>query len=266
VFGFELEKATRAALQAAAPRVTVVSPERIAQELRGMLGVVGQTRAARLLVETELAAVILPELPRLATLRASGGARTWWDCTLATLAELESSAASLFGLALAALLIDVGRGVAEGDAEAAAAGGKMARTAGRRWRLSNEEREEAAWLVEHQHRLRDGASRPWSQVQPLLAHRFGRDLVTLCAARAAALGESSADVEFCRRKLELPYEVLDPPPLVTGDDLKRIGMRPGREFSGLLQRVREAQLDGVVTMHDEALALVRRLRGQVAND
>lgn len=260
VFGFELEAATRAALHAAAVQVTVVSPERIAQELRGMLGVVGQAQAARLLMETGLAAAILPEIVPLATLRTPDDSRTWWDVTPATLTTLETAAPLRFGTALAALLLDAGRAVADADEAAAVAGSEIANLAGRRWRLSNDEREQTTWLVRHQHGLQAAANRPWSQVQPLLAHRLGADLVLLCEARAAVLGESHDDLDFCRERLAWPAERLNPPPLVTGDDLVRLGMSPGKEFAGLLQAARAAQLDGVVKTTAEAEALVAERR------
>jgi poly(A) polymerase len=268
VFGFELEAATQAALTAAASQVTVVSPERIAQELRGMLGGAGQTTAARLLVDVGLAAAILPEVSPLQSLLASDGKRTWWDLTLDTLRQLEEHGRTSFGTALAALTLDVGRGAAASanvdEAGTAKRGADFVRAASRRWRLSNDERDEASWIVEHQFGLRRAVARPWSQVQPLLAHRFGPELLTVCAARAAALVEPPEDFEFCRTWLARPREVLDPPPLVTGNDLAAIGLRPGKGFAELLQAARDAQLDGRATTRDEALAVVTQLRA--AND
>ncbi|MGC3970747.1 MAG: hypothetical protein QM775_26460 [Pirellulales bacterium] len=58
----------------------------------------------------------------------------------------------------------------------------------------------------------------------------------------------------------MPPEVLNPPPLITGDDLIRRGMRPGKQFAALLQAARDAQLDGRITSRDEAFALVERLQ------
>jgi len=219
VFGFELEAATRTALHNAADQVTVVSPERIAQEMRGMLGRVGMATAARLLMDVGLVAAILPELlpTRLLpteTTAIDGG--SWWDRTLATLSELEAFAPVSFGTALAALLIDAGRPTAASEAEAATAAAHIAQTAGRRWRLSNEEREQAAWLVERQNALDLAERRPWSELQPVLAHRYGAELVTLRAARAAAMRQPADDVDFCRARLAWPREMLDPPPLITG--------------------------------------------------
>jgi poly(A) polymerase len=47
--------------------------------------------------------------------------------------------------------------------------------------------------------------------------------------------------------------------VVSGDDLIAAGMKPGPVFKELLERVREAQLDGVIHSKDEGLALVGRI-------
>jgi poly(A) polymerase len=73
---------------------------------------------------------------------------------------------------------------------------------------------------------------------------------------AQATHTETADIAWCRARLQGPRETLDPPPLLTGDDLIRHGIRPGPAFRVLLERVRAAQLDGEVHTQAEALALV----------
>jgi hypothetical protein len=68
------------------------------------------------------------------------------------------------------------------------------------------------------------------------------------------------DVEFCRAKLALPASELNPPPLITGDDLKAAGIPPGPEFRALLEGVRDAQLLKQIATREEALALAQQLR------
>jgi hypothetical protein len=85
-------------------------------------------------------------------------------------------------------------------------------------------------------------------------------LVALHAARLSVAGADVADVAWCRQRLTWPAAELDPPPLLTGDDLLRHGVPAGPLYRRLLSRLRDAQLDGQVTNRDEALGLVERLR------
>jgi hypothetical protein len=47
---------------------------------------------------------------------------------------------------------------------------------------------------------------------------------------------------------------IDPPPLVSGDDLLAAGLPAGRELGAALAKVRRLQLDGLVTSRAEAIA------------
>ena len=68
-------------------------------------------------------------------------------------------------------------------------------------------------------------------------------------------------VEFCHRFLqEVPSEELDPPPLITGDDLLGLNLKPGPRFKELLQAVRNAQLDGTIKTREQAIAFVDQLQ------
>jgi poly(A) polymerase len=71
-----------------------------------------------------------------------------------------------------------------------------------------------------------------------------------------------ADADFCREKLHLPPETLNPPPLLTGDDLIAHGVPRGKEYKTLLDAVRDAQLERVICSKQEALALIDVLRGK----
>ena len=50
--------------------------------------------------------------------------------------------------------------------------------------------------------------------------------------------------------------------LVSGHDLTAMGLEPGPRYKELLDRVREAQLDGTITTREEALAMLRSLLGE----
>ena len=61
---------------------------------------------------------------------------------------------------------------------------------------------------------------------------------------------------YCRERLTLPAEKLNPPPLLTGDDLIQLGVPRGRLYATLLRKVRDAQLDGQIADRDQAIEFV----------
>ena len=127
-------------------------------------------------------------------------------------------------------------------------------------KLSNQEREHVAWLVEHQAALKDAAARPLAALKRLLASPYRDELIELARASAAAAGVESEDVAFVLRFLEEHGpEDINPPPLISGADLMEHGLVPGPEFQRLLDLVRDAQLNEEVHDREEALQLLRRL-------
>ena len=75
------------------------------------------------------------------------------------------------------------------------------------------------------------------------------------------LADDGADLQpvlFCEHFLETtPPDVLNPPPLVTGNDLIALGLQPGPQFKQLLDEVRDAQLNGELSNRDEARAVIQ---------
>ena len=56
-----------------------------------------------------------------------------------------------------------------------------------------------------------------------------------------------------RKREEFAHEPIIPPPLVTGDDLIALGMKPGPKFAEILDAVETRQLEGTLKTRDEAL-------------
>lgn len=236
-FGFVLEAATRAAVERFAGLVVTVSPERIAAELRAMFARPGRGEALLLLRDTGLFDVLFPEFAG-----AAEGPDAGWGERARRLDALDEPSLP------AALAV-----FAEG-----AAGSLPAVIA--RLRLSNREGAAAAWLRAALDAFDDGSSppppdRPWSTVQPWLAHRDAPLLADALRARAALGGpEGGAVARWVGDRLELPRVELDPPPLLGGDDLRRAGFAPGPALGATLARLRALQLDGVVRSAAEARA------------
>jgi len=137
----------------------------------------------------------------------------------------------------------------------------MAEAIADRLRLSTAEKTRIAWLVEKHQYLADAPTMRASKLKPILIHPGIRELLELHRADAIASGKNLDHVAFCERMLrDTPPEELNPSPVVTGDDLVAIGMKPGREFKRLLDAVRDAQLEGQIRTKLEGLQLVRELR------
>ena len=94
----------------------------------------------------------------------------------------------------------------------------------------------------------------------ILAEPGIEELLALHRADALASTGDAQHVDYCWYYLEhQPSGPINPPPLLTGHDLVRHGLKPGPRFAVLLDRVREAQLDGQVQSKREALEWVDRL-------
>ena len=247
-FDFQIESETLRAIQEMAGEVMTVSAERIGAEIRRMLLDANRARAVRLLRETSLLEHVLPEVAALSPADFEDTVRV-----LAALCE------PTLPLALAALLSNVyGAQSAESlEVLPAPRAPLSARSIGRRLRFTNKETERCAWLRANRSVVAEAPQLPWPRVQRVLTHEGAAELVALHEAIA---GPDDPALHFCRERLAWPAERLNPPPLVDGADLIAHGLAPGPQFSALLEKIRDAQLDRQITTRDEALALADRLR------
>lgn len=232
--GFAIDPATLAAIRQMAPEATAVSGERNGAELRRVLTHDHCRRGVELLAETDLLPHLLPEI---AAARAANPA--WWDAMLDRLGRLQSPT---LATALAALAVD---GVGAADL----------RALGRRLRLPNKDTDRAVWLHAHLPLVAAAATAPWPQLQRALIHAGAEELIVLAAA---ALAVDHPGLVRCREQLAVPLERWNPPPLVTGDDLKTHRIKPGPQFASLLEYLRDEQLEGRLATRDQALAAARQ--------
>jgi poly(A) polymerase len=191
-----------------------------------------------------------------------------WDHTRLVLSLLPPDPS--FTLAFAALLHDVGKPVTrvfqhgrysfhnhERD------GARIADRLSRALRLSNSERERIVWLVEYHQYLGEAKKLRESKLKRILAEPGIDDLLALHRADALASSGNTKHVDYCRYYLEnQPSGPINPPPLITGHDLVRHGLKEGPQFKTLLDRIREAQLDGEIQSKREALEWVDRHRAE----
>jgi poly(A) polymerase len=282
-FELEIDPRTGAAVCAMAPQITVVSAERIADELQKILVDPHRARGLRLFMDLGLAAAALPELLPMRGLpqgpptadavlpppgrpgpapQEGGRPADLWEHVLRVLDLLGPEPS--FPLALAALLHDVGKPRTVGRTPERYTfhshehvGKRLTSEIALRLKLSNEVRVRAEWLVEKHQVLCDARQMRPSKLKPILAHPGIRELLALHRADALASGRSTDHVEYCEELLTV-WD-LNPPPPITGDDLKELGVPQGKIYKTLLDAVREAQLDGAISTREEAIALVLRL-------
>ncbi len=236
-FDFSLDPPTRRAIEALAPEVTQVSAERIAAEIRLMLLDKSRRAAVELLGEVGLLEAILPEL---SAAREAGS-------LAATYKVLDRLEQPRFSLALAALLHD-------------AVSPQISYEICRRWKLSNRDSQQVRWLVEHREALVAARQMGWPRLQRLLISDGIEDLLQLHETTAMAAGNDVGAVNYCRELLQMPPDELNPPPLLTGDDLLAHCVPRGKQYQSLLEAVRDAQLNKTISTRAEALGLVDALR------
>jgi poly(A) polymerase len=137
-------------------------------------------------------------------------------------------------------------------------GTRMAEEICRRLRFSNEDTTQIAALVANHMRFKDVL-----QMKPATLKRFVRldrfdEHMELHRLDCLSSHSNLDNYDFMRRFLaETPPEQVRPPRILTGDDLVRLGYRPGPIFKAILDAVEEAQLNGTLQTREDALQLVR---------
>ncbi len=268
-FRFTIDPLTFAAVRKLASQVRQVSAERLRDELTKLLTEGTARRGFELLDETGLLKALLPEVEKMKGVeqpRQFHPEGDVWTHTLLMLEKLPAGASST--LAWGALLHDVGKpptftppsgpdGRIRFD-DHVEVGTRMAEEICRRLRFSNDDTEQIAALVANHLRFKDV-----SQMRSSTLKRFVRlpkfdEHLQLHRLDCLSSHGSLDAYEFLQRFLaETPPEQVRPPRLVTGDDLKRLGYRPGPLFREILQTVEDAQLEGRLGSREEAIAFIQ---------
>jgi tRNA nucleotidyltransferase (CCA-adding enzyme) len=234
---FDMEPATLRAILEHADDIGIVSGERIGAEMRRVVLADQAVSGLGHLMACGLDRVVWPEVAEIDSHRARR------RLTLAGPPE--------FCLRMACLLSFVQRPL------------EALRTLAERWRLSNDELRRIGSALVHWPTILQTRSLAWSTIQPILIHRDAPTIVALAAAIArsedpdrAIGGGGSEDVAAAQEAIAWPADRLNPPPLLTGEDLKSLGIPAGPLYATLLQTARNDQLDGRITTRAEAIARI----------
>lgn len=270
-FGYIIEPATLQAIMAAAPHVTQVSAERLRDEITKLLTEGAARRAFELLDQTGLLKACLPEIAAMKGVAQPPEFHPEGDVWVHTLLMLEKLLPKTSPtLAWAVLLHDVAKPPTfrskeetgdrirfDGHAEL---GARMAAAICRRLRFSVDEMEQIETLIANHLRFKDVSQmRPSTLKRFVRLPRFEEEHLPLHRLDCLASHGNLDAYEFvCRFLRETPREEVQPPRLLTGEDLKALGFKPGPRFKEILQAVEEGQLEGRLARREDALDFVRR--------
>lgn len=273
-FGYEIEPATKRAIAKLAPGVTQVSQERLREELTKLLTEGAARRAFELLDETRLLRELLPEIARMKGVAQPPQFHPEGDVWTHTLLMLEGLPAGVSPtLAWGVLLHDVGKPPTfkppsgPNDRirfdEHVEVGTRMAEEICRRFRFSNDDKEQIAALVANHLRFKDVPQMRQATLKRFVRMPKFEEHLELHRLDCTSSHRNLENYEFVKRFIaETPAEAVRPQRLITGEDLKALGFKPGSVFREVLQAIEDAQLDGKIGSREEALSFARDNFGQ----
>jgi len=261
--GFEIEPATFSALKTHAAKLKEISAERIRDELLKLFSPPHAARGLELLMQSGLLAEILPELAATSKCEQSPDYHpegSVFNHLVLMLKQLPADADP--SLAWAALLHDIAKpATASVDAKTGSIhfyehekiGADMAEQILERLKFPRKQIDDVVTAVRCHMQFKDATEMRKSTLRRLLMRTTFP--LELALHKLDCLGSHRRlDVyDFLVEKAkELGNQPQIRPPLLTGNDLIAMGMKPGPEMGALLAEIREKQLQDELTNSDEA--------------
>jgi poly(A) polymerase len=265
---FTIDKQTWGALVANAVSINEISAERIRDELVRIFLSPNRTRGWDLLDSSGLMRAILPELDRMKGVLQPEQFHPEGDVFKHTRLMLEFLPEKLsVPLVFAVLLHDVAKPVTATVDETGRirfsghdrVGAEMAEKIMRRLRFSGAEIEATVEMVRQHMVFKDVPKMRQAKLKRFMARPTFDEELELHRVDCKGSHRMLDNYEFLLRKREeFANEPIIPPPLVRGDDLIALGLKPGPKFGEILEAVETQQLEGNLSTRDEALAWVER--------
>ncbi len=263
--GFTIDPATWIAIRRSAPSIANIAAERVGEELVMIMTEGGAARGLDLMLDSGLLSVLMPEVVEMVGCEQPENFHPEGDVyrhTRLMLSMLPRGCDET--LAFGTLLHDVAkprcRAVVDGKTNFyghTEQGAAMAGEIMRRLRRSRFVQERVAYLVRYHLRMCMAPRMRPATLKRMLAEEGFSELLEL--SRLDALGSSSylGFYHFCRRAMAAMGEhEIRPPRLIGGDDLIRLGFRPGPQFKQILAEIDDLHLDGLLTTPGDALRYV----------
>lgn len=267
VLGFEIDPSTWDAVLAQAPSIKEISAERIREELVRIFMSPARVRGWDLLDASGLMGAILPELEAMRGCEQPPQFHPEGDVFKHTriMLELLPENASL-PLVLSVLFHDIGKPPASSVDENGRIrfnghdrlGAEMAEAIMQRLRFSRAEIDATVEAVRQHMVFKDVPNMRVAKLKRFMARPTFVDELELHRVDCESSHGMMDNYEFLRRKQEeFANEPIIPPPLVRGDDLIALGLKPGPQFGEILEAVETRQLEGALTSREEALEWVK---------
>jgi poly(A) polymerase len=267
VLDFTVEEATWTAIVRAADTIGEISAERIREELVRIFLSPQRARGWDLLDASGLMKQILPELEAMKGCEQPPQFHPEGDVFQHTriMLQLLPDEVSL-PLVLSVLFHDIGKPpTASVDEEGRIRfnghdklGAEMTEALMERLRFSRAEIDATVEAVRQHMVFKDVPNMRLAKLKRFMARPTFADELELHRVDCASSHGMLDNYEFLQRKQEeFAHEPIIPPPLVRGDDLIALGMKPGPRFGEILEAVETRQLEGTLRDREEALAWVK---------
>ena len=268
VLDYQIDKNTWDALVANASSINQISAERIRDELMRIFQSPNRVRGWDLLDGSGLMRAILPELDAMKGVLQPEQFHPEGDVFVHTRLMLQMLPAEVsVSLVFAVLFHDVAKPVtATVDKtgrirfnEHDRIGAEMTEAIMRRLRFSGAEIEATVEMVRQHMVFKDAPNMRVAKLKRFMARSTFDEELELHRVDCESSHRMLDNYEFLLRKREeFANEPIIPPPLVRGDDLIALGLKPGPKFGQILEAVETRQLEGTLRTREEALEWVKR--------
>ncbi len=268
VLDYKIDNRTWDALVANAASINEISAERIREELVRIFLSANRVRGWDLLDESGLLRTILPELEAMKGCLQPEQFHPEGDVFQHTRLMLELLPENVsVPLVFAVLLHDVAKPVTATVDETGRIrfnghdriGAAMTESIMERLRFSRAEIDATVEMVRQHMVFKDVPKMRVAKLKRFMARPTFEEELELHRVDCASSHQMMDNHEFLLRKREeFANEPIIPPPLVRGDDLIALGMKPGPKFGEILEAVETLQLEGALKDREEALDWVKR--------
>ncbi len=267
VLGFEIDPSTWDAVVAQASSIKEISAERIREELVRIFLSPQRVRGWDLLDASGLMGAILPELEAMKGCEQPPQFHPEGDVFKHTriMLELLPQDASL-PLVFSVLFHDIGKPPTSSVDENGRirfnghdrVGAEMTEVVMERLRFSRAEIDATVEAVRQHMVFKDVPNMRVAKLKRFMARPTFDDELELHRVDCASSHGMMDNYDFLQQKSEeFANEPIIPPPLVRGDDLIELGLKPGPRFGEILEAVETRQLEGMLGSRAEALEWVK---------